>query len=125
MHRVSFIFRLNVFLVSVCNRGSLICFADRGEGVGLVCRRRFSFHEFYNFLLFNFLIFIFLGRLFFTHDIYAHPHPRTTPTNHDLYPLPSTVDIYLHSIPKTSQRCKGSAVRLKGNKPKGKIRLKN
>ena len=126
VHRVSFIFHLDVLLVAVCTRGFayLLCW-PRGRGIGLVCTRRFSFHEFYNFLPFNFLIFIFFGRLFLTRDIYAHSHPRTTPTTHDLYPLPMTVDIYLHSIPKTSQRCKGSAVRLKGNKPKGKIRLKN
>ena len=55
VRRVSFIFHLNVFLVSVCTRGFgyLLCW-PRGRGKGLVCTRRFSFHEFYNFLLFNF-----------------------------------------------------------------------
>ena len=80
MHRVSFIFHLNVFLVSVCTRGFgyLLCW-PRGRGIGLVCTRRFSFHEFYNFLLFNFLIFIsFWKTFFFTHDNYPHPHPRPT-----------------------------------------------
>ena len=50
---------LNVFLVSVFIKGFgyLLCW-PRGRGIGLVCKRRFSFHEFYNFLLFNFLIFI-------------------------------------------------------------------
>ena len=50
---------LNVFLVSVFTKGFgyLLCW-PRGRGIGLVCKRRFSFHEFYNFLLFNFLIFI-------------------------------------------------------------------
>ena len=92
VHRVSFIFHLNVFLVSVCTRGFgyLLCW-PRGRGIGLVCTRRFSFHEFYNFLLFIFLILIFFGRLFF----YPRhlPTPTTTPTTHDLYPLPRTYDI--------------------------------
>ena len=95
VHRVSFIFHLNVFLVSVCTRGFayLLCW-PRGRGIGLVCTRRFSFHEFYNFLLFNFLIFIsFCKTFFFTHDIYPHPHPRPTPTTHDLFPRPTTHDI--------------------------------
>ena len=55
------------------------------EGIGLVCTRRFSFHKFYNFLLFNFLILIFFGNFFlpttFTH---THTHdPRPLPTTHD------------------------------------------
>ena len=78
MYRVSFIFRLNAFLVSVCTKGFayLLCW-PRKRGLGfLVCTRRFSFHEFYNFLLFNFLILI-----FFTHDIY--PHARPLPTTYD------------------------------------------
>ena len=37
--------------------GYLLCW-PRGRRIGLICKRRFSFHEFYNFLLFNFLIFI-------------------------------------------------------------------
>ena len=94
VHRVSFIFHLNVFLVSVCARGFgyLLCW-PRGRGIGLVYTRRFSFHEFCNFLLFNFLIFIFLEDFFFTHDNYPHPHPRPTPTTHELYPRPTTHDI--------------------------------
>ena len=62
--------------MSVCTKGFayLLCW-PRGRGVGLTCTPRFSFHEFYNFLLFNFLIF---GKLFFTHDIYPHPRPRPT-----------------------------------------------
>ena len=57
VHRVSFIFHLNVFLVSVFTWGFgyFLCW-PRGRGIGLVCTLRFSFHEFYNFLLFNFLI---------------------------------------------------------------------
>ena len=55
VHRVSYIFYLNVFLVSVCTRGFayLLCW-PRGRGIGLVCTGRLSFHEFYNFLLFIF-----------------------------------------------------------------------
>ena len=91
MHRVSFIFHLNVFLVSVCARGFgyLLCW-PRGRGIGLVYTRRFSFHEFCNFLLFNFLIFIFFGRLFF----YPRQLPTPTPTTHTHYPrpLPTTHD---------------------------------
>ena len=34
----------------------------QGKGMGLVCTRRFPFHEFYNFLLFNFLFFLFFFR---------------------------------------------------------------
>ena len=78
VHRVSIIFHVNVFLVSVCTRGFgyLLCW-PRGRGIELVCTRRFSFHELCNFLLFNFLIFIsFWKTCFFTHDNY--PHPRTT-----------------------------------------------
>ena len=80
VYRVSFIFRLNVFFVSVCTKGFayLLC-RPRGRGLGhLVCKRRFSFHEFYNFLLF----------IFFTHDIYPHPRHTTSthyvPTSHDI-----------------------------------------
>ena len=85
--RVSFIFHLNVFLVSVFTRGFgyLLCW-PRGRGIGLVCTRRFSFHEFYNFLLFIFLFF--RKTFFFTHDIYPHPHPRPTTSTH--YPRPTT-----------------------------------
>ena len=85
VYRVSFIFHLNAFLVLVCTRGfaHLFCW-PRGRGIGLVCTLRFSFHEFYNFLLFNFLIFIFFGRLFFTHDTYPHPHPRPTTFSYTL-----------------------------------------
>ena len=81
VYRVSFIFHLNAFLVPVCTRG-----LPRENGIGLVCTRRFSFHEFYNFLLFNLCNFYFFGRLFFTHDIYPHPHPRHTSTTHDPRP---------------------------------------
>ena len=90
VHRVSFIFHLDVLLVAVCTRGFayLLCW-PRGRGIGLVCTRRFSFHEFYNFLLFIFLILIFFGRLFF----YPRHLPTPTPTTHDLYPLPTTHDI--------------------------------
>ena len=83
VHRVSFIFHLNVFLVSVCARGFgyLLCW-PRGRGIGLTCTRRFSFHEFYNFLLFIFLILIFFGRLFFITTTFTHD-PRPLPTTHD------------------------------------------
>ena len=56
---------------------------------------RFSFHEFYNFLLFSFvIIIIFLKTVFFPTTI-THtqdPHLRPTPTTHDLYPRPTTHD---------------------------------
>ena len=100
VYRVSFIFHLNPFLKPVCARrfAHLFCW-PRGRGIGLVCTRRFSFHEFYNFLLFNFLIFIFLDDIFLpttfthTHDprptIHTHdPHPRPTTSTH--YPRPTT-----------------------------------
>ena len=74
--------------MSVC---AFLCWL-RGRGIGLECTPRFSFHEFYNFLLFKFLILIFFGRLFFTHDNYPHPHPRPTPTTHDGCPRPTTHD---------------------------------
>ena len=51
------------------------------EGIGLVCTRRFSFHKFYNFLLFNFLILNIL-------EIFFYPHPRPTTSTH--YPRPTT-----------------------------------
>ena len=78
--RVSFIFHLNVFLVSVCTRGFgyLLCW-PRGRGIGPVCTRRFSFNEFYNFLLFHFLIFISFWKTFF----YPWHLPTPTPTTHD------------------------------------------
>ena len=53
--------------------------------------RRFSFHKYFTFFRFVFKfasLFIFLLNFFFTHDIC--PHPRPTPTTHDLYPLPTT-----------------------------------
>ena len=86
VHRVSFIFHLNVYLVSVY---ALLCWL-RERGIGLVCTRRFSFHEFYNFLLFKFLILIFFGRLFF----YPRQLPTPTPTTHthNPRPLPTTHD---------------------------------
>ena len=92
VYRVSFIFHLNAFLVPFCIRGFAYLFSadrwPRRRGIGLVCTQRFSFHEFYNFLLFNFYFF---RRLFFTHYIYPHPHPRPTTSTH--YPLPTTHDI--------------------------------
>ena len=68
----------------VCTRGFgyLFCW-PRGRGIGLVCTRRFLFHEFYNFLLFNFLIFIFLEDIFLP-TTFTHTHdPRPLPTTHD------------------------------------------
>ena len=99
VHGVSSIFHLKVFLVPVCARGFgyLRCW-PRGRGIGLVCTRRFSSHEFYNFLLFNFLILIFfLEDFFFAHDNY--PHPQPTPTTFSYTPgvRGSTVP-FRHSI---------------------------
>ena len=71
-YRVSFIFHLNAFLVSVFLNDSLICFADRG-GIGLL---RGDF-RFMNFTTFCFLIFIFLENF-----LYPHPHPRPTTSTH-------------------------------------------
>ena len=60
---------------------------------------RFSFHEFYNFLLFSFvIIIIFLKTVFFPRQLPTptthtqDPHLRPTPTTHDLYPRPTTHD---------------------------------
>ena len=78
---------------TVCIVSYLLCW-PRGRGIGLlVCTRRFSFHEFYNFLLFNFLIFIFLDFFFFffTHDNY--PHPRPTTFSYTPFPLTATTKI--------------------------------
>ena len=129
VHRVSFIFHLNVSLMSLCTRGFgyLLCW-PRGRGKGLVCTRRFSFHEFYNFLLFNFLIFIsFCKTFFFTHDIYPHPHPRPTTSTHDprpttfsytridhvwILPVESTHAYALHEVKvKVQQSCAAAAIR--------------
>ena len=76
VYRVSFIFHRNAFLVSVCTRGFtyLLCW-PRGRGRRLVCTRRFSFHELYNFLL--------LLPTTFTHT-HTHTHdPRSLPTTYD------------------------------------------
>ena len=86
----------SVIAVSVCTTGFvyLLCW-PRGRGIGLVCTRRFSFHEFYNFLLFIFLILIFFGRLFFYPRHLPTPTPTThdpRPTTHDPRPLPTTHD---------------------------------
>ena len=90
VYRVSFIFHLNAFLVPVCTRGfaHLFCWPRR-RGIGLVCTRRFSFPEFYNFLFFifvNYYYYYFLEDIFspttFTH---THTHdPRHLPTTHDI-----------------------------------------
>ena len=64
----------------------LICFADQGEGIGLVCTQRFSFHEVYTFLLFNFF-----GKVFSLPTTFTHTHthdPRPTTSTH--YPRPTT-----------------------------------
>ena len=79
VYRVAFIFHLNAFLV--LGFAYLLCWPS-GRGIGLVCTRRFSFHEL---LIFNF--FSFLENLFFTHDIYPHPRPTI------LYPQTTTHDI--------------------------------
>ena len=93
VYRVSFIFHLNAFLVPVCTRGlaHLFCW-PRGRGIGPVCTRRFSFHEFYNFLRFNFLIF----------KTIFHPQHLPTPTltTHDIYPLPTTFSYTSGSVVK-------------------------
>ena len=83
------IFPTTFLEIAVCTKwfAYLLCW-PRGRGVALACTRRFSFHEFYNFLPFDFLILIFFWkRFFFTHDIYPHPHPRPTTSTH--YPRPT------------------------------------
>ena len=66
--------------------GYLLCW-PRGREIGLVCTRRFSFHQFCNFLLFNFL-----SLIFFFEDFFFYPQqlPTSTPTTHD--PRPTTHD---------------------------------
>ena len=68
----------------------LLALLTAGRGVGLACTRRFSFHEFYNFLPFDFLILFFFWKTFF----YPRHLPTPTPTNHthDPRPLPTTHD---------------------------------
>ena len=75
VYRVSFIFRLNVFLVSVCTKGFayLLCWPQRRGLELLVCKRRFSFHKFCNFFAIFFLFF--------------YPRHLPTPTTHNFYPL--------------------------------------
>ena len=72
-----------LFSVRLCQRIRLFALLTQGkgnrnreQGIG----NRFSFHEFYNFLLFNFLILIFFEDFFFTHDNNPHPHPHPRPT---------------------------------------------
>ena len=75
VYMVSFIFRLNASLLTVCTYKGfayLLCW-PRGRGRWLVCTRRFPFHESY--LIF---IIIFFWKLFFPHDIYPHPWPTTS-----------------------------------------------
>ena len=79
VYRVSFISHLHAFLVSVCTKGFpyLLC-RPRGRGLGLlVCKRRFSFREIYNFLLFNFfcpnLPFVYLGYTYLLRNLHRFP----------------------------------------------------
>ena len=86
VYRVSFIFHLNAFLVPFCIRGFAYLFSadrwPRGRGIGLVCTQRFSFHEFYNFLLFNF----YFSEDFFLPTTFTHTHtPPTTSTLSSLF----------------------------------------
>ena len=63
------------------------------QGVGDIRFTNKSFTPFfYSFLFFNYFTFSLFFYTFFTHDIYPHPHPRPTPTTHDLYPRPTTHD---------------------------------
>ena len=73
--------------VSVCTKGFayLLCL-PREKGIGLVCTRGFSFHEFYNFKP-NFYYFFFFWTTFFLPTTFTHTH------THDFYPLPTTHDI--------------------------------
>ena len=108
VHRVSFIFHLNVFLVSVFTRGFGYCFADRGEEEwDCYVRRDFRFM---NFTAFCYLIFFdfyfFLEYFFFTHDNYPHSHPRPLPTTHD--PRPTTFSY--------TQKCAARAICFFANK---------
>ena len=60
----------------------LFALLTAGRGVGLACTRRFSFHEFYNFLPFNFF---FWKTLFYPRHL-----PTLTPTTHTHDPRPQT-----------------------------------
>ena len=86
------LYRVSLIVVSFCTKGFayLVCW-PRGRGVGLTCTRRFSFHEFYNFLPFNFFFWktLFYPRHLPTLTPTTHTHdPRPQPTTH--YPRPTT-----------------------------------
>ena len=93
------IFPTTFLEIAVCTKWFtyLLCW-PRGRGVALACTRRFSFHEFYNFLPFDFLILIFFWKGFF----YPRHLPTPTPTTHDLYPRPTTFS-YTRFTVKPSQ----------------------
>ena len=65
-------------------------FVTAGSGL-LVCKRRFSFHEFYNFCYLILYLYFFFRKTFLI-------YPRRLPTTHYLYPLPTTHGIQLHSL---------------------------
>ena len=84
MHRVSFIFHPNVFLVSVC---------ARRFGYLLYVRRDFRFMNFATFCYLIFYALFFFWKTCFIPTTITHTHdPRPTPTTHDLYPRPTTHD---------------------------------
>ena len=91
--------------MSVCAKGFayLLCW-PRGRGVGLASTRRFSFHEFYNFLPFDFLILIFFfWKTIFLPTTFTHTHdPRPLPTTHDPRHLATLVHGTWSRISQTS-----------------------
>ena len=68
--------------------------ARKGNGTGVY--GEISFHEFYHFSFYLFVYLLYFhfifSLLFFTHNIYPHPHPRLTTYTHDPRLLPTTHD---------------------------------
>ena len=91
VHRVSFIFHLNVFLVSVCARGFgyLLCWS-RGRGIGMT--------GMYGEIFVSWILQLFpikLKKDFFWKTFFYPrqlPTPTPTPTTQNLYPRPTTDD---------------------------------
>ena len=101
------IFPTTFLEIAVCTKwfAYLLCW-PRGRGVALACTRRFSFHEFYNFLPFDFLILFFFWKTFFLPTTFTHTHthdPRPLPTTHDPRHLATLVILASHNNTKNVQ----------------------
>ena len=96
VNRTSFIFHLNVFLVSVCTRGFGYCFADRGEGEwDWYVRGDFRFMNFFTtFCYLIFLIFISFWNFF----CYPRQLPTPTTSTHDPRPTRASLLALAKSI---------------------------